>query len=197
MEGFISGYMNTVRDAIGQIDKAALEAVVDALYQAYLDGRQVFTMGNGASASLAAHMACDLGKGTAPDLGQGPSLSGGRRLRIMSLADNTALLTAYGNDISYEDIFVEQLKNLLDPRDVVIGISGSGSSPNVLRALEYARLREAVTIGFTGAQGDKLRRLCQIHVTAPLSLIEQIEDLHVLFGHIVAIGLRRKVLDSI
>lgn len=194
MEAFILEYLQTVQKALGELNPADLEAVVDAMYKAYEDDKQIFTLGNGASAALASHVACDIGKGTAADLGQGAAVSGAKRVRIIGLADNVALLTAYGNDVSYEDVFVEQLKNLLNPGDVVLGISGSGGSPNVLRAMEYARAKGAVNIGFTGAQGDKLRALCDIHVSAPLTLIEQIEDLHVIFHHIVGLALRKKIL---
>lgn len=194
MQQFISDYLNTVRDALAQIDPAELEAVVNALYDAYLNDKQIFTMGNGASAALASHMACDLGKGTSVDLGMGPAASGAKRLRIIGLADNVALMTAYGNDIRYEDVFVEQLKNLLNPGDVVIGISGSGGSPNVLRAMEYARARGAVTVGFTGAQAKApmMKALCDMTLAAPLALMEQIEDVHVIFHHVISLALRMK-----
>lgn len=123
-------------------------------------------------------------------------MSGAKRLRIIGLADNVALMTAYGNDIRYEDVFVEQLKNLLGEGDVVIGISGSGGSPNVLRALEYSRARGAVTVGFTGAQpkAAMLRSHCDYTLAAPLDLMEQIEDLHVIFHHVISLALRRLIL---
>jgi D-sedoheptulose 7-phosphate isomerase len=199
MQQLISDYLATVQNGLGELNPADLAAVIAAIYDAYLHDKQVFTCGNGASAALASHMACDLGKGTSTDLGQGPVVSAAKRLRIIGLADNVALMTAYGNDISYEDVFVEQLKNLLNPGDVVLGISGSGGSPNVLRALEYARARGAVTIGFTGAQpkAPLMRALCDITVAAPLTMMEQIEDLHVVFHHVVSLGLRRKIFAGV
>jgi D-sedoheptulose 7-phosphate isomerase len=198
MQDYIQSYLTTVQEAIAKLDPAQIEGVVNALHTAYLSGKQVFTMGNGASAALASHMACDLGKGTSADLGHGPALSGARRLRIISLADNVALMTAYGNDIRYEDIFVEQLKNLLNEGDVVIGISGSGGSPNVLRAMEYARAKGAVTVGFTGAQpkAHMLSALCDHTLAAPLDLMEQIEDIHVIFHHVISMALRRLILPE-
>jgi D-sedoheptulose 7-phosphate isomerase len=140
-------------------------------------------------------MACDLGKGTAHDLGEGPQPGRFRRLRIQSLADNVALLTAYSNDLSYEDVYVEQLKTLLAPGDVAIGISGSGGSPNVLRALAYARSAGAVTIGFTGSQATSvlLCQLCDIAVQAPLMMMEQIEDIHVMLHHAITVCLRQRI----
>lgn len=195
MRQLMREYIFTVQEAVGRIDPVAMEAASDALFEAFLDGRQVFTMGNGASAALASHMACDLGKGSAVDLGLGPLPSGARRLRIVSMADNAALLTAYGNDIGYDDVFVEQLKNALLPRDVVIGISGSGGSPNVLRAMTYARARGAVTIGLTGRQPTwvKLRALCDVCLQAPLTMMEQIEDAHVICSHVLSLALRERV----
>jgi len=199
VQKFISEYFEQIQKAVAALNPADLEAVADAIHTAYKEGRQVFTFGNGASAALASHMACDLGKGTAPDLGRGPVESLGKRLRIIGLADNVALLSAYGNDIRYEDIFVEQLKNLLNPGDVVLGISGSGGSPNVLRAMAYARARGAVVVGFTGAQpkADLMRPLCDVCVAAPLTCMEQIEDLHVIFSHVVSLVLRQRILGSL
>jgi D-sedoheptulose 7-phosphate isomerase len=189
-------YLSTVQSALDKVNSSHLQSVTETLYRAYQSGHQVFTMGNGASASLAAHMACDIGKGTSGDLARGPVRSGQKRLRIISLSDNVSLLTAYGNDISYEDVFLEQLKNLLNPGDVVLGISGSGSSPNILRAMKYARAMKAVTIGFTGMQGQALQKLCDVCVTAPLASMEQIEDLHVIFSHAIGLDLRKKILGD-
>lgn len=199
MQAFINDYLATVQKAIGALNPADLEAVVNAIYDAYQNDKQVFTMGNGASAALASHMACDLGKGTAADLGAGTEVTGVKRLRIIGLADNVALMTAYGNDVAYEDIFLEQLKNLLNPGDVVIGISGSGGSPNVLRAMEYARQKGAVNIGFTGFQpkAEKMKALCDITLQAPLTLMEQIEDLHVVFHHVISLALRQRILGRV
>ncbi|MGE5673229.1 MAG: SIS domain-containing protein, partial [Mycobacterium leprae] len=198
MQQFISDYLATVTQAIGQLNPAELEAVANALFEAYQNDKQIFTMGNGASAALASHMACDWGKGTSTDLGTGTQVTGVKRLRIIGLADNVALMTAYGNDVRYEDIFVEQLKNLMNPGDVVLGISGSGGSPNVLRGLEYARAKGAVTIGFTGNQpkAQMMRDVCNITLAAPLTLMEQIEDLHVIFHHVVSLVLRQMVFSS-
>jgi D-sedoheptulose 7-phosphate isomerase len=191
----MTDYLRTTGDALRGLDLHGLEACADALFLAFLHRRQVFTMGNGASAALASHMACDLGKGTATDLGLGAARSDARRLRITSLVDNVPLLTAYGNDLSYHDVFVEQLRNVLEPGDVVVGISGSGGSPNVLRAMEFARAHDAITIGLTGQQPSavKLRALSNICIQAPLTMMEQIEDVHVICHHMVALALRKRI----
>lgn len=156
-------------------------------------------MGNDASAALASHMACDLGKGTATDLALGPEAVARPRLRIMSRNENVALMTAYSNDLNYQDVFVEQLKNFLRPADVVIGISGSGGSPNVLRAMNFARAAGATTIGLTGSQSSayKLIRFCDLLLQARLQLMEQIEDLHVIVHHIIRLRLRERIVDHL
>jgi D-sedoheptulose 7-phosphate isomerase len=191
----IRDYLTTVQAALNAVDHAEIERVVDVLYRAYRAGNRVYTFGNGASAALASHMACDLGKGTATDLGQGSADSGVARLKIVSLVDNGPLISAYGNDICYDAIFVEQLKNLLERGDIAIGISGSGGSPNVLHALQYARERGAMTIGFTGHQPKSARMiaLCDLVLRAPLTMMEQIEDVHVVFHHAISVSLRRRI----
>lgn len=152
-----------------------LEAAASLLHEAAGAQRMIYTFGNGASAALASHMATDLGKGLA------------HRLRIVSLAENQPLLTAYANDENHECIFVEQLRGLLRPRDVAVGISGSGSSGNVVSALEYARGEGARTIGLTGDMVGwrEMAAHCDVVVRAPLQAIDQIEDLHVVFNHIL------------
>lgn len=194
-----SEYLNDIQFALQLVDPDDIETIVSRLFSAYVAGQTVFTCGNGASAALASHMACDLGKGTAMDLGRGPDAPPERRLRIHSLNDNTALLTAYSNDLEYQDVFVEQLKNLLEPEDVVIGISGSGGSPNVLRALSYARGHNATTIGFTGSQpsASKMIDLCDIHLQVSPQQMEQIEDLHVIVHHIIGLNLRAKIAEYV
>lgn len=197
MTSSINSYLNDILFALQLVDPEDIEAIVFRLFDAYVAGQTVFTCGNGASAALASHMACDLGKGTAMDLGRGPDAPAERRLRIHSLNDNTALLTAYSNDLEYQDIFVEQLKNLLEPGDVVVGISGSGGSPNVLRALSYARNHGAATIGFTGSQpsAGKMIELCDLYLQVSPQQMEQIEDVHVIAHHIVGLNLRAKIAE--
>ena len=188
-------YADQVQTAIASIDLETVEQIVLVLEDAFRAGRQVFMMGNGASAALASHMACDLGKGTAIDIGQGVADAGLARLKVVSLVDNVALLTAISNDVSYQDVFVEQLKNLLEGGDVVVGISGSGGSPNVLRAMTYARARGATTIGLTGCQ-PKSSLLCAVSdivVQVPLTIMEQIEDVHVIIHHMISTALRERL----
>jgi len=186
-----STYAAALQDTLGRTDFAAIDSAVGVIEAAFREGRQVFAFGNGASAALASHMVTDAGKLLIADDGSG----GRKRLRIHSLNDNCAWLTAIGNDIGYEDVFVEQLANHLGPKDVIIGISGSGSSPNVLRALEFAKSRGATVIGFTSARqsAETMAGLCDVCLRAPLEMMEQIEDLHVVYHHMIV----RCVYDAI
>lgn len=191
----IHAYLSQIHHAIECVDISLLEDMTDVLFEAFVTGRSVYTCGNGASAALATHMACDLGKGTAADIGRGFDQTALPRLRIISLADNTALLTAYGNDLDYQDVFLEQLKNVVAPGDVVLGISGSGGSPNVLRALAYARHVGARTLSMTGEQpsAHKIIALSDVCLQVSSTMMEQIEDVHVVFSHIIARALRDRV----
>ena len=166
-------YYDDLRGALEAGPPPELDEVAAVLRDADAAGNTTYTFGNGASAALASHMATDLGKG--------------RRLRIAALVDNAALVTAYANDQNYECVFEEQLRRVLRPGDVALGISGSGASANVLGALEYARGAGARTVGFTGSMDgwEKIAAHCDVVVRAPLTAIEQIEDLHVVFAHIV------------
>lgn len=140
-------------------------------------GKKIFFMGNGGSGSTASHFACDLAKGTIST--KYP------RFKAISLTDNIPVILAWANDDSYEVIFVEQLKNLFEPEDVVVGISGSGNSPNVLRAIEYANKNGGITIGLSGFDGGKLKDIVQVSIVVPAYNMQQIEDMHLLIEHIL------------
>ena len=195
----LSQYLENVRSALSLIDLRSITDAGELVEQAFRSGSTVYVFGNGASAALASHMACDLSKGTsAGDLGLGPKSKSARRLRIIALNDCIPLVTAIGNDVSYSDIFLEPLKSLLRNDDVVIGISGSGGSTNVLRTLEYAQTAGAHTISFTGAQENAalIRRYSDVCVAAPVTSIEQIEDLHVVFLHLLVNLLRERFQEN-
>jgi D-sedoheptulose 7-phosphate isomerase len=146
--------------------------------KAYESGRMVYLFGNGGSASLASHLACDLGKGTA-------YCNGGKRFRVLALTDNLPTLTAWANDSSYEEVFSEQLRNVVEPRDVAFAISGSGNSQNVLNALHVARAAGATTVGITGFQGGKMKSQCDICAVVPSDDMQIIEDLHLAMAHAI------------
>jgi D-sedoheptulose 7-phosphate isomerase len=172
-----------------------LQQMADVIWETYLADGTVYVFGNGACAALAAHMATDLSKGTAVGFGMPAAVPTTPRLRVVSLSDNTALLTAFGNDVGYEFVYVEQLRDLLRPSDAVIGLSGSGGSPNVLRAMEYAATVGARRLGMTGQQANcgELVSRCEIAVQAPSSMMEQIEDWHVMYSHVIAVVLRSRL----
>lgn len=183
-------YFETLAHIIKKLPYHQMEMVADELYRAYEDGRRVFLFGNGGSAALASHLACDLGKGTA--IAGKPQ----RRFRVLSLADNMALLTAWANDTSYEQIFAEQLHNFLQCGDIAFGISGSGSSPNVLRALEVARDAGAINIGLTGFKGGKMKDLCDFCMIIPSDNMQIIEDLQLSIAHSLFTVIRYRIMNA-
>jgi D-sedoheptulose 7-phosphate isomerase len=181
----VPAYFEELSATIRNLPIPAIDSLIKVFLEAYDRGRTVFLFGNGGSASLASHMTCDLGKGTAP--------SAGRRLRAVALTDNVALITAWANDVRYENVFAEQLENLLQPGDVACAISGSGNSPNVLAALRFARQAGAATTGITGFQGGKMKALCDLCVVVPSENMQIIEDLHLSIAHSVFHVLRHEI----
>jgi D-sedoheptulose 7-phosphate isomerase len=173
----INRYISELKHTLDLLPVEMIHQVVHLLHEARLHNRQVFIMGNGGSASTASHFVCDLAKNT--------RRPGWPSFRTIGLTDNIAMLTAYGNDEGYENIFSEQLANLVQEADIVIGISTSGNSANVLKAIDLANRMGAITIGFTGFDGGELSRLVQYHVHVPSNIIEQVEDVHLALEHMV------------
>jgi D-sedoheptulose 7-phosphate isomerase len=189
MENHITQYLSDIRSVLTQLGPLEINHIVRALHSARLEGRTVFLLGNGGSSATASHWANDLCKGTArADL---------PRLRAIALTDNVPLITAWANDTAYENIFREQLANFLRPQDVVIGISGSGNSPNVLNAITYAHSQGAQTIGLTGFRGGRLKDLVDLCLIVPSNSMEQIEDVHMIVAHTVSTSLRLFETESI
>jgi len=180
---YIGKYLEDLTKAIALLNEQEIDSVITVLEQARDSQKTIFTMGNGGSASNASHFV--------NGLSQGATVEGKPRFKAVSLADNIPNLLAYGNDLGYENIFVEQLKNLLTKGDVVIGISGSGNSPNVLKAIEYAKKQNAVTIGFTGFDGGKLKKLVMYSVHVPCDCMEMVEDIHLALTHLVSSYLKQ------
>lgn len=181
-------YFVGIGTVLRRLPFALIDSVTDALWSAYREGKTVYVFGNGGSAALASHCACDLGKGTV--------INGNRRFRVLALTDNVALMTALANDISYDGIFAEQLTPLVEKGDIALAISGSGNSPNVLKALHVAREAGALTIGLTGFQGGKMKFLCDLCVIIPSDNMQVIEDLHVSVNHSVFTSLRSRMLEA-
>ncbi len=155
------------------------------LLNCYRQGNTVFILGNGGSAATASHFACDLAKGT--------QVAGLPAFRVVSLSDNVPLLTAWANDTSYERVFGEQLATLVRPDDVLVAISASGNSPNVLGAAKVARQSGAITIALTGKNGGKLSRLADLTIRVPAQQIEQVEDAHLIIAHSLCVVLRQQL----
>lgn len=180
---FINGYISELIRCLNALDKEKVELVIDVLVAAYKKDRKVFILGNGGSASTSSHMACDLGKGTLQRIYDNSE----RRLRVISLTDNVAVMTAYGNDLGFEDIFVQQLRNLVETDDVVIALTGSGNSLNVVKAVEYAKSCGAKTIGILGFKtGGKLGRMVDYSIIADSNHYGPIEDIQLVLNHMIA-----------
>jgi len=180
----IQDYLNDLQTTLSHLPLEDIERAVDVLIHARLNDKQVFTLGNGGSAATASHFACDLGKGTV--------VVGYPRFRVMALTDNMPLFSALANDYGYEQVFVEQLANLVRPGDVVIGISGSGNSANVLNAIRLAREVGATTIGMTGFDGGKLKGMVDICILAPSHCMEKVEDVHLVLEHLISTAVRER-----
>lgn len=180
---FISSYFDEITHCINSIDGQQIEKVVTMLMNAYKHDKKIFLLGNGGSASTASHFACDLGKGTLQRVYDFSE----KRFRIISLTDNVALITAFANDISYEEVFVQQLKNLLTKDDVVMVFSGSGNSKNIIKAVTYAQKTGAKTIGFLGFKtGGKVKKLVDLSIVIDSSHYGPVEDMHVLLTHLIS-----------
>jgi D-sedoheptulose 7-phosphate isomerase len=173
----IQNYFSSLKTCIDTISVADIRFVVETIRTAAQKNKKIIFMGNGGSAANASHMVNDLSKGALNDKQ--------KRLRVLSLNDNVPLMLAWGNDNGYDRIFVEQLKNIMDPDDVVIAISGSGNSPNVLEAVKYANENQGISIGLTGFDGGQLKNLATHCVIVPSNSMQQVEDLHLIIGHIL------------
>jgi D-sedoheptulose 7-phosphate isomerase len=184
-------FLQRVGAELLRINPAEVKALADAVYQCYEQGRIVFLCGNGGSGSNASHFCEDLGKGTLrrDDFDNDRK----RRLRVLSLTDNTPYILAWANDEGFDRVFVEQLKNLASRGDLLIAISGSGNSPNVLRAVEWANHNGLRTFGCTGFSGGKLRTLAQQGLHVPLDDMGIVESIHLTAFHWVVDDLHRRI----
>ena len=174
---FAEQYKSELIQTLDSLDLAKVHQAIDWMREARDAGRRIFVCGNGGSASTASHFACDMVKGA--------SYNRGSRFRIMALTDSLPTLTAYSNDVGYDCVFREQLMNFAEPGDVVMGISGSGNSPNVLHAIEYANQTGCKTIALTGRDGGKLGPIAQLNIQAPVPHMGRIEDAHMIVCHMI------------
>jgi D-sedoheptulose 7-phosphate isomerase len=185
MRHTIERYWHEIADLASNMPASAICDVAESLLDCHRRDGTVYFIGNGGSAATASHWVCDLAKG----------VRGGRQrsFRAISLTDNMPLVTAWGNDTSYDRVFAEQLAPLARPGDLVVLISASGNSPNVLLAAQTARVARARTIALTGRTGGRLGKLVDQSVCVPSDVIEQVEDVHVIIAHSVCVALRARL----
>ena len=174
----VQNYINGLIECFRELSPQNIEEVASVVIDAWKKGKQVFIMGNGGSATTASHFARDLQIGAAAE--------GKPRVRALSLVDNVAFITALANDIDYSSIFEEQLVGQMTAGDVVIGISASGNSPNVLKAIEYARRNGATTVGLIGFGGGKLKGLVHSSIVLSSTDYRRVEDVHLGLAHIIS-----------
>lgn len=172
-------YFHELERVLKKLDHGQIEKAVEVIWRAYKNNRMIFFAGNGGSAATASHLAADIGKNV------------GLPFRTLALTDNVAWITALGNDLSYEDIFVEQLKNFAKKGDVVVAISGSGNSMNVVKAIEYARKTKCVTVGLLGFSGGKLLKMVDVPVLVPVDHYGYVEGIHSEIHHYLVEALKR------
>jgi D-sedoheptulose 7-phosphate isomerase len=170
-------YVDRLMDTLAALDTSAFDEGVRVVERAWRRGSEIITLGNGGSAMTALHFITDWNKSA--------YLSSGRSFRGRSLVDNIGLISAYSNDISYQDVFVEQLKNIARPGDLVIAISGSGNSENVIRAVAYANEIGCETLGLCGYSGGRLKKIVKYCIWVPVDDMQLSEDVHAIFGHMV------------
>ncbi len=181
MVEFIKDYIEQVKKEMDSINPEDVKRIVDVLFNAWKDGKQVFIFGNGGSAATASHFACDIAKGTLQKVYDHTE----RRFKVVSLTDNVALMTAFSNDLSYEDVFAQQLNHYVNEGDVVIALTGSGNSPNVIKAVDLAKKFKAKTIAFLGFDGGKLKNIVDHHIHVKSNHYGRIEDCHDMLHHLI------------
>jgi D-sedoheptulose 7-phosphate isomerase len=186
---FIQSYFVELNGILDHLSEEVIKQVLEILHDARNSNKQVFILGNGGSASTASHFVCDLGKNT--------RVQGTPNFRVMGLTDNMALFSALANDEGYENVFAQQLANHLQPGDVVIGISTSGNSKNVINAIHLANSGGAKTIGFTGFDSGELGLIVDVNLHVPSQSIEHVEDVHLVLEHLITKALREKAMELV
>jgi D-sedoheptulose 7-phosphate isomerase len=175
MRNIIREYLDQIADILQEFDTGNIATMIEFMEKARVRNKNIFVLGNGGSAATVNHFVCDLGKNAIEgDVG---------RFKIISLCDNIETLTAFGNDLGYEHVFEERLKNLMNPGDLLIAVSASGNSENVLCAVQYAKAKKGTILSLTGAAGGKLKALSDYNIAIDSVITEQIEDLHLIIEH--------------
>lgn len=176
-DSLIDTYFGTLKRTLDSLDRREVSDFIQALLDARDAGKQIFVMGNGGSAATASHMVCDFNKGLVAD--------GKPRFKFICLNDNMATLMAYANDVSYDDVFIEPLKNFMQSGDLVIGISGSGNSTNVVKAIEWANDNGGKTFSLVGYSVGKLKQVSQRSIHVDIENMQIVEDIHIMLNHMV------------
>ena len=181
-------YLSAVQDVLERVDHAVIDQMAEAVWRGYEARKTIFLFGNGGSAALASHFACDIGKGT---------IAGReKRLKTIALTDNVPLITAWANDKSYEDVFSEQLDGLAEKGDIAMAISGSGNSPNVIKGLQAARRLGLQTLVLTGFAGGKAKPLADLCLVVPSDSMQHIEDAHLCATHAIFLAIRERMKQA-
>jgi len=188
MRRHMDEYLDRLKETMDVLPRDRMDALGETLFRAYRNNKQVFLLGNGGSSSTASHMAADLAKNTI-----GPNM---KRFRIMSLNDNAAVMTALANDLGYESVFSEQLTNLIQAGDVLIAVSASGNSPNVLKAMRYARSRSAEVVGLLGFNGGAAAELSDVPLIVPSDHYGVVEDIHLIINHILVDYFKSRLAET-
>lgn len=184
---FVDRYLAELEQVLRRLSRHEIAAVVDRLLAAWKEERTIFLIGNGGSAATASHLMNDLNKYT--------QVAGQSRVRALALTDNVPLMTAIANDLGYQHVFVEPLRNLLRAGDVVVAVSTSGNSPNIVAAAEFAKSAGATVIGLCGNPGSRLAELADPKIIVQSYRVGQQEDVHLILNHVIAEALRQRIAD--
>lgn len=188
---YCSGYISYLHELLDNIQLKEVEKIIDIFLDAKENGKKIFFIGNGGSASTSSHFTEDLAMGT--------YVEGKKSFKAFSLTDNTAYITALGNDEGYQKSFLGQLRTLFDPGDIVLGISASGNSPNVLEALKFANENKGITIGFVGFDGGKMKKICNyvVHIDTKKGEYGCVEDVHLVLVHLICTYLKYSLKNQL
>jgi D-sedoheptulose 7-phosphate isomerase len=189
---FAKHYLESLKSVLDRMPLEPIDQMLAAIEAAHADGKQIFVIGNGGSAATASHMMNDLCKGTLGHKGDAPW----KRFKVMALTDNVSLMTAWANDTNYNTVFSEPLKNFANRGDLLIAISASGNSPNIIAAVETAKQIGVKVIGFTGFTGGKLGKLADVSLIVPSNEYGPVEDAHMILDHIITSYLFEKLSQT-
>lgn len=188
LKKFVQNYFQEINRSLQLLEISKIKQAIDMLFYAYRNDKKIFILGNGGAASTSSHMACDLSKGTVTRAYDNKE----KRFRVISLTDNVSIMTAYANDLSFDDVFMQQLRNLVEKDDVVVAISASGDSENIVRAIDYAKKRGARTIGLLGfTTGGKLAKIVDCPIVIKSNLYGPCEDIQLILNHIIGMWLAK------